>query len=104
VLGLVVAEGLYRRDPDARPGPLTEARARLVSGRGLAGRAADLDLGAVLRLGRGEDLAGGRAKESILASALEAVLGAVFLDGGLDAVRLVLGPLGSAGPETRMVP
>jgi ribonuclease-3 len=110
VLGLVVAEALYRETPAAGPGPLTQERARVVSGRGLAARAVALRLGQALRLGRGEDQAGGREKESILASALEAVVGAMFLDGGLDAVRragpwLVPGGAGEPGSlPSRVVP
>ena len=110
MLGLVVAEVLYREAPEAGPGPLTQERARVVSGRGLAARAVALRLGPALRLGRGEDQAGGRVKESILASALEAVVGAMFLDGGLDAVRragpwLVPGGAGEPGSlQSRVVP
>jgi ribonuclease-3 len=93
VLGLVVAEHLWRTRPDAPVGVLTEERARLVSGANLAAWAAGLDLGPRLRLGRGEDLTGGRAKESVLATALEAVLGVVYLDGGLEAARRAVGVL-----------
>jgi ribonuclease-3 len=101
VLGLVVAEILYRRDPGAAPGPLTARRAALVSTRSLAAWAGALQLGPCLRLGRGEAQSGGRAKESILATALEAVIGALYLDGGLAAVepvvRHLMGDLGAAG-------
>lgn len=103
VLGLVVAEVLYRRDPEAGPGPLTAQRAALVSTRGLATWAEALGLGPCLRLGRGEAEGGGRAKESILATAFEAVVGALYLDGGLEAVVPVVrrlmegrGPAGGA--------
>jgi ribonuclease-3 len=101
VLGLVVAEALHREAPRAGPGPLTQRRAALVSGRALAAWSGALGLGAALRLGRGEDLAGGRARESILASALEAVLGAVYLDGGLEAARAVVARLGA---PARVIP
>lgn len=87
VLGLAVAEVLYRAEPGAGPGPLTTRRAAVVSARGLAAWARALDLGPCLRLGRGEEQGGGRDKESILASSLEAVVGAVYLDGGLPAVE-----------------
>jgi ribonuclease-3 len=87
VLGLVVAELLTERQPDAGPGPLTIQRAELVSMRGLAGWARELGLGAGLRLGRGETQHGGRDKDSVLASALEAVAAAVYLTHGLGAVR-----------------
>lgn len=92
-LALVVAEHLFAADPTAPVGVLTPRRAALVSGASLARWATDLDLGALLRLGRGEDLTGGRARESILATALEALLGVVYLESGLDGVRCVVGRL-----------
>jgi len=87
VLSLVVAERLLAIAPAEPVGVLTPRRAALVSGENLARWAATLDLGAQLRLGRGEERMGGRAKESVLATALEAVLGVVYLEGGLDEVR-----------------
>lgn len=92
-LGLVVAEHLLASDPTAPVGVLTPRRAELVSGERLARWAGELELGPLLRLGRGEDLTGGRARESVLATALEAVLGAIYLEGGLAAVRLVVSRL-----------
>jgi ribonuclease-3 len=92
-LGLAVAERLFVADPAAPVGDLTPRRAALVSGANLATWAARLDLGPMLRLGRGEDQTGGRARESILATALEAVLGVVYLEGGLPAVRTAVGRL-----------
>jgi ribonuclease-3 len=89
-LGLVVAEQLLARAPAAPVGVLTPERAGLVSDANLARWASVLELGPLLRLGRGADLTGGRDRESILATTLEAVLGAVYLDGGLDAVRRVV--------------
>ena len=86
-LGLVVAERLLAREPTAPVGVLTPARAALVSGANLARWAAALQLGTVVRLGRGEDQTGGRTRESILATTLEAILGAIYLDSGLDALR-----------------
>ena len=86
-LGLVVAECLLARAPGAAVGTLTPARAALVSGASLARWAAALDLGALVRLGRGEEQTGGRARESILATTLEAVLGAVYLEAGVNGVR-----------------
>ena len=86
-LGLIVAEWLLERSPEAPVGVLTPSRAEIVSGVNLARWALVLDLGALVRLGRGEELSGGRERESILATTLEAVLGAVYLEGGLDAVR-----------------
>jgi ribonuclease III len=91
VLGLVVAEHVVAADPDAPVGVLTPRRAELVSGARLARFALALELPALLRLGRGEDQSGGRERESILATTLEAVLGAVYLDGGLDAARAAIG-------------
>lgn len=87
VLALVVAERLLAAAPDEPVGVLTPRRAALVSGENLAGWAATLDLGAHLRLGRGEEQMGGRTKESVLATALEAVVGAIYLEAGLDAAR-----------------
>ena len=86
-LGLVVAERLLAREPTAPVGVLTPARAALVSGANLARWAAALQLGTIVRLGRGEDQTGGRTRESILATTLEAILGAIYLDSGLDALR-----------------
>lgn len=87
VLGVVVTEHIFSAYPDLPEGELAKLRASVVSAATLAAVAEDLGLGAVLRLGKGEAASGGRAKPSILADSLEAVLGAVFLDGGLDAVR-----------------
>ncbi|MCU1225755.1 MAG: ribonuclease [Edaphobacter sp.] len=84
VLGLVVAESLFRRFPGSREGELTRLRASLVSRRHLGQVAARIDLGACLRLGRGEEQSGGRQKPALLANALEAVIAALYLDGGLD--------------------
>jgi ribonuclease III len=90
VLGLVVAEHVIASDPDAPVGVLTPRRAELIAGARLARFALELELPPLLRLGRGEDQSGGRARESILATALEAVLGAIYLEGGLDAVRAAI--------------
>jgi ribonuclease-3 len=87
VLGLVVAEHLWEAVPEQTVGTLTPRRAEIVSGANLARWAERLDLGAHLRLGRGEQRTGGHAKESVLATALEAVLGVVYLEGGLAAAR-----------------
>lgn len=90
VLGLVVTESLYRRYPDVAEGHLAKMRAAIVNARALADVARSLDLGVLLRLGRGEEITGGRDKSSILADTLEAVIGAVYLDRGLAAAeRLV---------------
>lgn len=87
VLGLVVAEALYRRFPASREGDLTRLRASLVSSRNLAQIATVLQLGPMLRLGRGEEHSGGRRKPALLANALEAAIAAIYLDGGLNAAR-----------------
>lgn len=92
-LGLIVAERLVAQSPQAPVGVLTPARADVVSGANLARWAAALELGALVRLGRGEDLSGGRARESILATTLEAVLGAIYLEAGLDGVRRLVARL-----------
>jgi ribonuclease-3 len=92
-LGLVVAEHVFAADPAAPVGVLTPRRAELVSGANLARWAADLGLGALVQLGRGEDQTGGRTRESILATTLEALLGAIYLEGGVTAVRRVVGAL-----------
>ncbi len=91
VLGMVVAEYLFHEHPDMPEGELTRARAALVCEDSLYEVALALDLGRHLRLGRGEDAGGGRDRPSILADATEATLAAVYLDGGLDAVRRIIG-------------
>jgi len=87
VLGLVLTQKLYQQFPDLDEGPLTKARAKLVNRQTLAERARSLGLGAHLILSRGEEMSGGRDRESALADAYEALLGAIFLDGGFDAAR-----------------
>jgi ribonuclease-3 len=94
VLGFVVTAFVYAEYPDLPEGELAKLRASVVSAEALAEVANELDLGAALRLGKGEDASGGRAKPSILADATEAVIAAVYLDGGLEpATRLVLATL-----------
>jgi ribonuclease-3 len=90
VLGAVIAEELFRRFPRARENDLTLARSRLVRGETLAEVARTLELGPHVRLGPGERASGGRDRSSILADALEALYGAVFLDGGHAAVEQVI--------------
>lgn len=92
VLGLVVTDHVFRAYPDLPEGELAKVRATVVSAAALAEVALDLGVGDALLLGRGEDASGGREKPSILADATEAVIGAVYLDGGWDAAsELVLG-------------
>jgi ribonuclease-3 len=90
VLDCVVALALFERFPGTPEGDLSRARAHLVNQETLAQVARRLDLGAALRLGEGELRSGGADRASILADALEAVFGAVFLDGGFDAARTVV--------------
>jgi len=96
VLGLAVGHLLMERFPALHEGELSMMRAQIVNEQHLAEVAADLGLGEWLFLGRGEEQTGGRKKASILADACEAVLGAVYLDGGFDAacavVRHLFGP------------
>lgn len=90
VLGFVVADYVYRLEPDLDEGALTDVRKAVVNSVCLAEVAADLALGDHIRLGKGELASGGREKPSILADAMEAVLGAVYLDGGLAAVHSLI--------------
>ncbi len=85
VLALVVSDLLMRRLPTRAEGELTRMRAGLVSEGGLARAAASIEVGQWIFLGKGEERTGGRARPSILADALEALMGAVYLDGGLSA-------------------
>ncbi len=95
VLGLVVTDFLYHQFPSLPEGHLAKARAAVVSAETLADLAVDLGLGAHLRLGRGEESSGGRAKSSIVSDAFEAVIGAVYVDGGLGSARgFILSQLG----------
>lgn len=94
VLGFVVTTFAFERFPQMPEGELAKLRAAVVSAETLAEVAEELDVGACLRLGKGEDASGGRAKPSILADAMEALIAAVYLDGGLEpASRLVLDTL-----------
>jgi ribonuclease-3 len=87
VLGLVVTHYVFENFPHLPEGQLSEVRAGVVNARVLAEVAQEIDLGAHLLLGKGEDAAGGRAKQSILADAFEAVVAAVYLDSGLPVTR-----------------
>lgn len=87
VLGLVLTTELYERFASVSEGPLTKARAQLVNRRSLAEQARRFRLGESLILSRGEESSGGREKQSALADAFEALLGAIFLDGGFAAAR-----------------
>ncbi len=86
ILGFVVSEALVRRFPGQREGELSRQKAHLVSAAHLYGVARRLDLGAFLALGRGEESTGGRAKKNLLVDGLEALIAAIYLDGGIGAV------------------
>ena len=90
ILGMVTADFLYKEHPDLPEGDLTRKRAALVREESLVEVADWLELGAYLRLGRGEDAGGGRERNSIRADAVEAVLAAVYLDGGLMEARKII--------------
>ena len=90
ILGMVVADHLYRNHPDLPEGELTRTRAALVCEESLVEVAAELDLGEYLRLGKGEEAGGGRHRPSIQADAVEAVLAAVYLDGGIGSARKII--------------
>jgi len=105
VLGLVVTDHLYRRYPDLPEGELAKVRAAVVSSEALAELAESIGLGDAILLGKGEAASGGREKPSILADAMEAVIGAVYIDGGWDAAaELVMGLLGTRITEAAAGP
>ncbi|MCE8032301.1 MAG: ribonuclease III [Halomonas sp.] len=87
IVNFVIAEALYARFPQAREGQLSRLRARLVRGQTLAELAREMSFGECLRLGSGEMKSGGHRRDSILADAVEAVLGAIYLDAGMDVAR-----------------
>lgn len=90
ILGMVVADHLYRNHPDLPEGELTRIRAALVCEESLVEVAQALGLGQYLRLGKGEEAGGGRQRPSIRADAVEAVLAAVYLDGGIGSARKII--------------
>jgi ribonuclease-3 len=90
VLGLVVTDALYRAHPDVAESQLAKFRAAVVSARALAEVARQLGIGEFLLLGRGEQSTGGRDKGSILADAMEAIIGAVYVENGLDAATALV--------------
>jgi ribonuclease III len=105
VLSLILTQKLYEQFPAFDEGPLTKARAKLVNRQTLAERARALGLGAHLILSRGEESSGGRNRESALADAYEALLGAIFLDGGFDAARaFILNEFASAFSQLTVLP
>ncbi len=97
VIGFVVAEILHQRDPEGDEGGKSKLRARVVAARSLAGRAEAAGMPGLLRFGRGEEKTGGRMKQALWADAYEAVVAALYLDGGLEAAaRFVRRDLGEA--------
>ena len=90
ILGMVVAEHLYRNFPDRPEGELTRMRADMVCETSLAAVAARIELGKHLQLGNGEERFGGRSRASILADAVESVIAACFLDGGMEAAKALI--------------
>ena len=90
VLDLAVSDLLIQRNPEKSEGVLSKMRAALVNSTVLAEKADKLNLGSLLRIGKGEELSGGRSKPSILAGAFEAVLGAVYRDGGYQPAQQVV--------------
>ncbi len=90
VLGIVVTDALYHDHPDLPEGRLAKLRASIVNMHALAGVGRRMGLGDMLRLGKGEELTGGRDKASIVADAVEAVLGAVYLQHGIEVARAVV--------------
>jgi ribonuclease-3 len=87
ILGFLISEALVERYPQYREGELSRIKGHLVSAAHLYGVARRLDLGSYLELGRSEEMSGGRAKKTLLVDALEAVIAAIYLDGGIDPVR-----------------
>jgi len=105
VLGLVVAEELYRDYPDYQEGAMAQIRAQVVSTSSLAEAAREMGLDELVLLGKGEESSGGRAKASILADCFEAVIGACYLQGGLERARaVILNELSQAMREAARAP
>lgn len=90
LLGYIIADALFQRFPEASEGKLTRLRSNLVKGETLAAIARDLDLGNALRLGAGEMKSGGWRRHSILADALESIIGALYLDGGMASCQSIV--------------
>jgi ribonuclease-3 len=105
VLGLVLTRELYEKFPDVSEGPLTKARAQMINRRTLADQARRIELQNYLILSRGEEANCGRGRVSALADGFEALIGAIFLDGGFDAARaFVLGSFHEAFGELTSIP
>lgn len=106
ILGFVVSDALVRAQPDFPEGKLSKLKAHLVSAAHLHQVAAGLKLGDHLLLGRGEEMSGGREKKALLANALEALIAALYLDGGIDPARrfILQHVIGSREPTNEMAP
>ncbi|TIH15659.1 ribonuclease III [Marinifilum sp. JC120] len=101
VLELCVTEELFKRFTDAHEGQLTKIRSKLVKEKSLATIAHELEINAFLKLGKGEEAQGGRTRSSLMADAMEAVIGAVFLDGGYaEAQKFIMRIFEGKWPET----
>ncbi len=87
VLGLTISEHLYKKYPELPEGELTVTRSKIVCESSLSRCATDIGLGELLLLGRGEELSGGRTKSSILSDAYESLIGAIYIDGGLEVAK-----------------
>ncbi len=103
VLSIIVTDMLYRKLPNINEGGLTKTRASIVCETSLAAMSEKVKLGELLFLGRGEDVSGGRKRTSILSDAFEAVLGAIYLDGGLEACKRWFFALAKETIDTAMV-
>lgn len=90
VLGLIITEHLFRKYPQFDEGKMTALRAKIVREESLAVYAREMNLGAYMKLGNGEEKNGGRNRDSVLANVFEALLGAIYIDSGLDAARIML--------------
>ena len=93
ILNFVAAQQVFERFPDRGEGELTSLRSALVKTATLAGFARDLNLGAYVRLSKGEDSSGARERDALLADTFEAVVAAIYLDSGLETVRRFIGPM-----------
>jgi ribonuclease-3 len=107
ILGFVVGEALYQKFPKAREGDLSRMRSQLVKGKTLAEVAREFELGDYLNLGPGEMKSGGHRRESILADAVESMIGAIYLDAGMETARervlsWLASRLGEVTPESRL--
>jgi ribonuclease-3 len=100
VLGFLTSEALVQRYPECREGDLSRLRAHLVSATHLYGVACSLDLGRYLELGRSEEMSGGRGKKTLLVDALEALIAAIYLDGGVERARAFVATQVMDAPHT----